>query len=153
MKDTLDLVGDGDDLDVIQDVERTFGIKLTDAEAERLLTVGHLHDLIELKRPSAGGGTPACLSQVAFYRLRRGITHMEIGDEIAPQTPISVLEEIEPRSISVKWRRLAESSGLELPPLETPFRPWVSERWRYFSWSGGIVYGTLGCVVWPRPFF
>ncbi|MGY4496781.1 hypothetical protein ACVWYH_000708 [Bradyrhizobium sp. GM24.11] len=29
MKDTLNLVGDGDDVDVIHGVERTFGIKLT----------------------------------------------------------------------------------------------------------------------------
>lgn len=146
MKDTLDLVGDGDDVDVIQDVERAFGIKLTDAEAERLLTVGQLHDLIEFKRPGAGGRTLACLSQVAFYRLRQGLAHMEIEDEITPQTPISVLEGIEPQSISLKWRRLAQSSGLDLPPLETPFHSWVPERWRYSSWPSGIVIGMLGCV-------
>jgi acyl carrier protein len=33
MKDTLNFVGDGDDVDVIYDVERTFGIKLADTEA------------------------------------------------------------------------------------------------------------------------
>lgn len=49
MKDTLNLVGDGDDVDVIHGVERTFGIKLTDVEADRTRTVGQLHDLIELK--------------------------------------------------------------------------------------------------------
>jgi hypothetical protein len=42
MKDTLNLVGDGDDLDIIRDVERTFGIKLTDAEAEGTLMGGSI---------------------------------------------------------------------------------------------------------------
>ncbi|TYL91434.1 acyl carrier protein [Bradyrhizobium rifense] len=54
MKDTLNFVGDGDDVDVIYNVERTFGIKLTDAEAEQTRTVGQLYDLIELKHPNAG---------------------------------------------------------------------------------------------------
>jgi hypothetical protein len=51
-------------LDVVWDVERTFGIKLTDAEAERTRTVGQLYDLIELRRPNAGSRTLACLSQI-----------------------------------------------------------------------------------------
>jgi hypothetical protein len=42
MKDTLNFVGDGDDVDVIHAVERTFGIKLTDAEAVQTRTVGQL---------------------------------------------------------------------------------------------------------------
>jgi hypothetical protein len=58
MKDTLDLWGDGDDVDVVCDVERAFGIKLTGDEAERTRTVGELYDLIEMniRMPDAGRG-------------------------------------------------------------------------------------------------
>lgn len=44
MKETLNFVGDGDDVDVVHDVERTFGIELTNAEAEQTRTVGQLCD-------------------------------------------------------------------------------------------------------------
>ncbi|MCP3381416.1 acyl carrier protein [Bradyrhizobium sp. CCGUVB4N] len=142
MKNTLNFVGDGDDVDVIFDVERTFGIKLTDAEAEQTRTVGQLYDLIELKRPNAGTRTQACLSQMAFYRLRRALKIMGIAGEITPQTPISILEQIEPRSIAPKWRRLAQNSGLDLPSLETSFQ--CSER--VVRWRAPFVWGTLMCL-------
>jgi hypothetical protein len=122
MKDTLDLWGDGDDVDVVCDVERAFGIRLTGDEAERTRTVGELYDLIEMKRPNDGRGTPACLSQIAFYRLCRALKAMGATGKITPQTPVSVLEVLEFPSISQKWRRLAQNSGLDLPPLETHFR-------------------------------
>ncbi|MET4066123.1 hypothetical protein ABID58_000906 [Bradyrhizobium sp. S3.2.6] len=145
MKDTLNFVGDGDDVDVIHDVERTFGIKLTDAEAEQTRTVGQLYDLIEVKHPNAGSRTQVCLSQMAFYRLRRALKTMGIASEITPQTPISVLERLEPRSMAPKWRRLAQGSGLDLPSLEASFR--MSARWpRPFRWPALFVLGLLGCL-------
>jgi hypothetical protein len=145
MKDTLNLVGDGDDVDVINDVERTFGIKLTDAEAEQTRTVGQLYDLIELKHPNAGSTTQACLSQAAFYRLRWALKTMGVEGEITPRTPISVLERIEPPSMAPKWRRVAQGSGLDLPSLETSFR--MSERWPTpFRWPAFFVLGLLGCL-------
>lgn len=139
MKDTLDLVGDGDDLDVIYDVERTFGIKLTDVERERTRTVGQLYDLIELKHPNAESRTLTCLSQMAFYRLRRALKTMGIEGEITPKTPISVLEQIEPRSFASKWRRLAQSSGFDLPTLETPFQT-AERRPRIFRGLASSVW-------------
>lgn len=145
MKDALNLVGDGDDVDIIHGVERTFGIKLTDVEADRTRTVGQLHDLIELKHSSAGSRTRTCLSQMAFYRLRRALKTMGIKGEITPQTPISVLEQIEPRSSAPKWRRLAQSSGLDLPSLETPFRISENEP-ALFRWRVLFMLGALGCL-------
>ncbi|HET7681725.1 MAG TPA: acyl carrier protein [Xanthobacteraceae bacterium] len=133
------LVGDGDDLDVIYDVERAFGIKLTDAEAERVRNVGELHDLMELKLLSAD--TRACLSQAAFYRLRKGLRSMGVQTEIRPETPISILEGIQPRSISRKWKDLSLSSALELPSLETPMGRWLPERGE--KWVRGLVYALL----------
>ena len=140
MKDTLNLVGDGDDVDIVCDVERTFGITLTDAEAAQTRTVGQLYDLIELKRP--GARTQACLSQMAFYRLRRALKTMGVEGEIMPQTPVSILEQIEARSIAAKWRWLAQSSGLDLPRLEIHFR----RLERIIRWQGPFVWGALLCL-------
>jgi hypothetical protein len=150
MKDTLDLWGGGDDVDVVCDVERAFGIKLTGDEAERTRTVGELYDLIEMKYPNAGRGTPACLSQIAFYRLRRALKAMGATGKITPQTPVSVLDGLEPPSISQKWRRLAQTSGLDLPPLETRFRMFqtylaIFPLLPHFLW--GVLVFALGAVA------
>jgi hypothetical protein len=126
MLDTLNLSGDLDDVEMLGDVERRFSITVTDAEAARLYTAGQLHDLIERKYADAGW-TQACLSQVAFYRLRRALMAMGAATEISPQTPISVIADMEPQPVAKKWRRLAETAALDLPPLETPFGLWLPE--------------------------
>lgn len=142
MKNTLNLVGDGDDVDVAQDVEDIFAIKLTDAECERIITVGQLHDLIEEKNVDAIQ-TEACLSQAAFYRLRRALKSLGVDTDLTPQTPISILEEIKPRSIRRKWWLLARSAGLDLPGLETPFRSWFDPGTRADFWLGVVCFGLL----------
>src|SRR5262249_10894109 len=146
MKDTLNFVGDGDDVDIVRDVECTFRIKLTNAEAERTITVGQLYDLIEMKYPDAGSRTPACLSQIAFYRVCQALSAMGALGKITPQTPISVLEGLEPPSIPQKWRRLAQSSGLDLPSLEGHSR--MLEVWPqiFRSTSGWWLWGVLACA-------
>jgi hypothetical protein len=146
MADTLDLWGDGDDVDVVWDVERTFAIKVSDDEAERTITVGQLYDLIEMKQPNAGSRTPVCLSEIALYRLRRAVKAMGAPDQITPQTPISVLEGLEPHSICLKWRRLAQTSGLDLPPLETRFRMLQASP-ELFRLPPGLVWGVLACCA------
>jgi hypothetical protein len=146
MKDTLDLCGADDGVELVHDVERTFGIALSDDEAERTITVGQLYDLIETKQPNAGSRTSTCLSQTAFYRLRRAVKSMGVTGKITPQTPIAVLGELEPFSVSQKWRQLAEGSDLYLPPLETHSR--LFEAWpRVFcSASGWWLWGLLICA-------
>lgn len=42
----LNLVGDGDDVDVLLSVEEAFGVKIADAEAEGCEKVGQLFNLV-----------------------------------------------------------------------------------------------------------
>ena len=143
MRNTLDLVGDGDDLDVIYDVERTFGIKMTDAQAESIRSVGDLHDLIEMKLSEVK--TRACLSQVAFYRLRKSLKAMGISEEITPQTPVCVVSKIEPRSIVRAWNWLAQTAGIDLPILEVPGDRWFSTKNRYRI--GGLLAALFAFLI------
>lgn len=46
---TVNLVGDGDDIDVLEEIEKISGIKFQDAEAEKVITVGNLYDLVKEK--------------------------------------------------------------------------------------------------------
>jgi hypothetical protein len=155
MLDTLNLSGDLDDVDMLCDVERRFSITVTNAEAAQLYTAGQLHDLIERKYADAGW-TRACLSQAAFYRLRRALTAMGVATEISPQTPISVIADLEPQSVVKKWRRLAETAALDLPPLETPFGPWLPEpgtgarRWLNALTPIAMVAMFVCCLVLIR---
>lgn len=118
MQNCLHLVGDGDDVDVVRDVEREFQIRISDEEARATQTVGALHDLIEAKcRP---GHTQVCQSQRAFYRLRHALAEMGVAERITPDTPISVIAK--KGRISRSWKELGQRSALNLPRLETPFR-------------------------------
>jgi hypothetical protein len=118
MRSSLNLAGDGDDLDVVADVERTFGIKLSNQEAEKTFTVGQLRDLIESKQPDRK--TQACLSQAAFYRLRNALKEMGWQTPVNPATPIGILNELGPEPIRRKWKLLGCGANLDLPPLESP---------------------------------
>ncbi|WP_131814571.1 hypothetical protein [Cognatishimia maritima] len=49
---TVDLVGDGDDVDLLEAIERAFDLKLTDDEASDLETIGEPYDLVKAKAKS-----------------------------------------------------------------------------------------------------
>jgi hypothetical protein len=46
---TLHFSGDLDDIEVVEDVEKTFGIKISDAEAGKTFTIGELEALVRSK--------------------------------------------------------------------------------------------------------
>lgn len=118
MTNSLNLRGDLDDVEAVTWTERTFGISISNEEAEATLTVGQLYDLVEAK--CGDEPTEVCLSQLAFYRLRTAMRELGVTSEIVPTTPISV---VEPAGGSIRrvWKRLSVASGLRLPRLETPF--------------------------------
>jgi hypothetical protein len=70
---TLNLVGDGDDLEAVEEAERLFAIKFGGDELLDTHNVGQFYDLILRKHRSVQPATRACLTQVAFYRLRRAL--------------------------------------------------------------------------------
>jgi len=145
MADTIGLTGDLDDVETLRSVEDLFGMKVTDREAEQTLTVGQLYDLIESK---TGGRTEVCLSQLAFYRLRRAFRELGIAAAVTPATPVSVVRNIQPRSIHASWKTLTRQSALELPALEAPclFGPVSLPKWPTIAVLSVLGFATL--VVW-----
>ncbi len=72
MRKSLDLVGDGDELDLILDVEDTFAIKLADAELEACRTAGALNEIVwRHMAQRAETGNVRCMNAMAFNALRR----------------------------------------------------------------------------------
>lgn len=118
MPNSLDLTDGLDGVEIVQDVERTFGISIADHEAQATLNVGQLFELIEAKC-GMSEKTRACLSQIAFYKLRRAFTSNGMG-RIVPSTSVSILRRQHAKSLPQVWSELEQRSGLTLPPLETP---------------------------------
>ncbi len=84
MRKSLGLAGDGDELDLIQDLEEVFAIKFTDAELEACRTAGDLNDIVWRHLSGrSGADNIRCMNAMAFYALRRALisvgTRRKIG--------------------------------------------------------------------------
>ena len=110
-------LGLDDDLDavvLVQNLEKAFEIGITDAEAESVLTVGQLYDLLLAKIP-ANESDRRCASAMVFYRLRRALENRAKDTALTPSTSLLFLEEGRART-TVK--ELEKETGLRLPELE-----------------------------------
>nr|WP_295468902.1 acyl carrier protein [Mesorhizobium sp.] len=104
---TLGLAGDGDELDMLEAVESSFGIRLDTQETERIETVGQLFDVV-LAKTSVDQDARKCATAIAFYRLRRAL-----GDRSA--SPRSRLDEIISDTPARLHRRIERDTGLAMP--------------------------------------
>jgi hypothetical protein len=111
MTSSLGLAGDLDDVELIQDVEAAFGIRLVDEEISRCSTVGHLFNLVETRLPDMPKGQ-SCGTAMCFYRLRRALQPHSATD-LKPKTSISTLGAVPVR----KLHHVIETEcGLRPPP-------------------------------------
>jgi len=90
-ENSLNLVGDGDEMDLIQSVESAFGITFVGNELENVLTVGDLHQRV-LRQMSGAILAPRrhCRSAAAFRRLRRAFKEAT-GENVSPSTRVAAL--------------------------------------------------------------
>lgn len=116
-----------DTVELLLEVEECFGVTITDESAAQLATprmlASHVAQLLAARLPDDKSASPgACLSQRAFYQLRR-ILIAETGlsrNALRPETPLlSVFPE--PRRAT--WRRLRRSlAARDLPRLTVSTR-------------------------------
>jgi hypothetical protein len=117
MADVLPLVGDGDEDDLVHEVESAFGIRFAPQDLEACHTVGDLYDLVLALVPNAERTGTACLTARAFFRLRRAIERAQPDRVITPATP---LNDLTARSGTDAWlSRLQDRTGLRMPTLAT----------------------------------
>lgn len=113
MVNSLGLDDDLDGVELVQDLEKAFDISIADSEAEQILTVGQLYDLLLSKFP-ADETHRKCASAMAFYRLRRAIKNLDQDTELNPSTDLTFLEA---RGLKATFRKIQEQSELRLPRL------------------------------------
>lgn len=118
MPNTLDWVGDGDDISAVRDIEEIFEIAFSPAELVAMQTVGDLQDLVLAKLP-ADRDMGKCATAMAFYRLRRALNAREPNVRITPATDMAAFRAPWIRQF---FRDLERQTGLS---LGGPAHTWI----------------------------
>lgn len=106
-----------DGVELVMEVEETFGFSIPDEDAEVLDTVGKLYDYILAHRLQ--GREQGCLSSVAFYKVRRAL--MSVCGIARRDVQLSLdLSTVIPRRRRRVWSDLQTTLELRLPELKRP---------------------------------
>jgi hypothetical protein len=147
MANSLSLVGDGDDLEIIQTLEEVFEIAFSDGELKALRNVGDLHDLILQKVPRASGARK-CASAMAFYRLRRALTASRPDLRITQATEMAGFSEA---SLKLFFRRLSQQTGFRLAGPAHTWVGYVGETCLLFPLMAILPLLAWSAIVQPVP--
>jgi hypothetical protein len=132
---TLGLDDDLDSVEVVQVVESAFNIKIADKEAEAIVTVGEMFDL--LRQKIAGNATDRkCASAMAFYRLRRVLAARHVDSSLTPASNLSWLRDTYTKRYV---RALEQETGLRLPK---PAHSWIGRVGASIA-----ILGVIGALV------
>ena len=103
-----------DTIELVMDVEESFDITIADTDAQDIVTVGDLYELVKSQAKFAPTGS--CLSAATFHDVKRALNALGISERFGSSTN---LEDILPctnrRSF---WANLTNSMQLKLPELK-----------------------------------
>jgi acyl carrier protein len=127
-----------DSVELVMAVEDTFQITIENEEAEKILTVGELYNLVLEKLQ--GTDNKICLTSAAFYRVRRAIMKA-LGCKRTSISLSTSLEKLLPQDDRrKKWRQIQQEMTLDLPDLILP-------EWIFLSCAGaGIFLSLIECI-------
>jgi acyl carrier protein len=145
-----------DVVELVMEVEETFGIKIADEEYEQIRTVGIFHDLIIRKCGRVAGAqgefgrreSSTCLSLVAFVQLRRALRSLcEVSrNQVRPSTSLDAVFPLEFRR--ARWGELEQALGMKLPALSRPvLLREVTAIWGFAAMAAIIACGVLCGLV------
>jgi hypothetical protein len=112
MPNTLGLDDDLDPVDAIVGLEKAFALKISDEEAVSCATVGDIYDLLNSRFAAQIGTGGACMTSMAFYRLRRALRRMHPEADFRPSTVLAGYAGADARWFLDQLRR---DSGLMMP--------------------------------------
>lgn len=88
-RQSLGLWGDGDEVQLLTDLETTFAFKFDDADMQRMRTAGEVDDIIWCHFGDCDGYK--CMSAMAFYQLRQHLRQHGARARISPSDRIALL--------------------------------------------------------------
>jgi len=125
-----------DSVELLVEVEQTFGIEIPDLEAEKIVTVGDFYEAVWTRIKEKE--TDKCNGAILFYQLRT-ILQKKYQVERLKITPNTFLEEIIPKKQRRKeWEDIQQDIGLNLPKLK------LNKTLSLFI----IIVGLAGTVGW-----
>jgi len=110
---SLDLAGDGDDLELIRAIELSFRLDFADSTLE-WRTVGDVERAV-LAAFGAGETPGKCATSMAFYRLRAALPASAVSSRPHPATR---LRDLELGRSKAAFRAMARRTGFQLPGLQ-----------------------------------
>lgn len=137
---SLGLVGDGDEIALVEDVERAFGVRFTDEEVGTCLTVGDLHRLVARRLPLGDG--KGCATALCFYRLRKALQPLAPDTPLKPDTPMTVFAQVTPAELN---QLIEARTGLDAPPLELSG---LAALVALVGVAGAIIGTEFGLLSW-----
>ena len=105
-----------DTVELVMDVEESFGIEIPDDDAQQIVTVGDLFEFVKSRAELAPAGT--CLTAATFYDIRRGFQESGITERFGPSTP--VVDIAPDRNRRSFWSKLSRNTKLRFPDLVRP---------------------------------
>ncbi len=129
-----------DSVELLEEIEKTFDIRIPDPVAEKMDTVGKAYDEVWKRIQHRNSGK--CILQVLFYRLRACFKEeLPAGINISPCT---LIDDIVPKADRRKiWATLALRSKLKVPELVLPDK--IARG--LFKW-GLVVFCSISWLSW-----
>jgi hypothetical protein len=112
MQNTLGLDDDLDPVEAVAGLEKAFALKISDDEAVACKTVGDIYDLLHARFAEQMGTGGACVTSMAFYRLRKALRRMHPEGDFRPSTSLTQCTGSNARSF---LRQLGQDSALQVP--------------------------------------
>jgi hypothetical protein len=140
---------------LIDDVERTFGLKISNKEAEKIHTAGELADYIQKRVPARfHGSADRCLTAHEFYFARNRIGRCFNLDRstLGPDFSMQNLLPENAKEARRRWKVIGEILDVELPKLGRPLKVLQFMAWTclitfiagsVFSWIHKDDYGPI----------
>ncbi|WP_125461844.1 MULTISPECIES: hypothetical protein [Rhodomicrobium] len=145
VRKNLGLLGDGDEMYLLADIERSFGVRLTDADLRNVRSLGDLDDAIWRRLGRIYAGNTRCMAAMAFYALRRTLKTGNPDFRITPATPLKAFD-MPPKVLA---SALEKREGLQMR-FDIGWLAWIG--WlAQFGWI--ILLWTLisGPFDWALP--
>jgi len=130
-----------DSMEILMNVEETFDIRISNQEAEKIITVGDFHNVVW--RHLEGKHSDKCKSQAIFYKLRQSFFDKFKFPPRDFKLDTS-LNDIFPKDNRRQlYLNFANANNLELPSLQ------LTKPWTVFLNSFGIstILGGLGLSI------
>ena len=111
-----------DTVELLVEVEKTFGINILNEEAEQIRTVGDFYEVVW--RHIGTKQSDQCKSQYLFYKLRIAL-HKRFAVPLHQIKPAAVPDTFFPKEHRRhKYKNFSSDIGYELPSLKLP-TPWL----------------------------